>query len=828
MKKNLLILLLFTPTLLFSQIKSPEEFLGYQLGTRFTYHYKLIEYCKYLATSKPEYSQWIPYGTTNEKRELGQLIIANNGNISKLESIRTKHQEKLRGENLVTDNSKDLPLIINLSFNVHGNESAGSEAAIGLLYDLISNDTLFKVKSSYVILIDPCINPDGRDAYVTQFNRRNFKIGGNSDPNDQEHFEGSISGRYNHYLFDLNRDWIWQTQLETKQRLKFFTKWLPMVHADFHEQGYQNSYYFPPAAKPYLNFISNSTKELQESVGLSFSKLFDSNNWTYFTREVYDLFYPGYGDTYPILNGALAMTLEQGGIRGGLRAQKLDGDTITFVDRVKHHRALAGDLIRWSLSNEEKVKESFYKNHENARNNPANQFKTYLIPENQIEKSKALINLLKSNRVEMGIVGKDLLAKNAYSFKDETNSTIKINSKDLIISAYQSSSPIIKVMLDPVIELEDSLTYDITAWNLFDLHQINAFGLNEKILPLGNFEPINEKTSFTSDAIAYTLQPSQNSNQFEFLEKVIKAGFKVVFNDTDVIIHSKVFKSGQLFILKLKKELNFQEIINASNHFNIYLEPIYSFKSDNPVDLGSKHFIHYQSPKIAVIVDTNYDTNQQGELAYFFTQKNNMNVTFLPFNQLFKANLFYYSHIVFPTGSHKALTNEQFILLNDWIAKGGNCVVLESAIQLFDSKNGSSKYAMEMEKDTTIVHDIYQEKIRNQIGRSYSGNLLKVNVEISNPLLYGINNHHIYIINNTTDIFKPSNYWHTILETSPKVQVKGFLGNKSSQKLNTTQWMSFQEIGNGKLIWFGFNPLFRGIDTESLKAFSNCFIYNNF
>lgn len=828
MKKILLIVLITIPNLLYSQIKSPEEFLGYPLGTRFTYHHKLIEYCKYLAQSKPEYAQWTSYGTTNEKRELGEFILANHGNISKLESIRLKHQAQLQGESNSLDKWKDLPLIINLSFNVHGNESAGSEAAIGLLYDLMTNDTLFQTKSSYVILIDPCINPDGRDAYVNQFNMRNFNLGGNPDPFDQEHFEGSISGRYNHYLFDLNRDWIWQTQLETKQRMKFFTSWLPMVHADFHEQSFQHSYYFPPAAKPYLNFISNSTKELQESVGKSFAKLFDSNNWNYFTREVYDLYYPGYGDTYPILNGALAMTLEQGGIRGGLRAQKLDGDTITFVERVKHHRALAGDLIRWSIANESSVKESFYKNHDNARNNPANQFKTYLIPEDQIEKSTALINLLKSNRVEMNLAGKDLIVKNAYSFRNETNSTLKISSKDLIISAYQSSSPIIKVMLDPVIALEDSLTYDITAWNLFDLHQINAYGLSEKIVSIVNFEPNRALSNLKSDAVAYTLAPNQNEHQFEFLDKVLKSGFKVVYNDTDVSLDSKVYKSGQFFILKLKKELDFQQIVKLSNQLNLYLEPVFSFKSDNSVDLGSKHLINYQSPKIAVIVNPNFDTNQQGELAHYFTQKNHLNVTFLPLNHFFEANLFQYSHIIFPSGSHKSFTNDQFVLLNDWIYKGGNCVVLENAIQLFDSKSNSSHYSMALDLDTTVIHDKYQEKDRNEIGRGYTGNLVKVNVENSNPLMYGIDQSQIYLINNTYELYKPSKDWHPLLETTDNVRVKGFLGNKSKKKLNKTQWMSFQESGQGKVIWFGFNPLFRAIETEASKAFSNCFIYYNF
>ena len=158
-----------------------------------------------------------------------------------------------------------MPLIINLSFNVHGNEAAGSEAALKTMFQLVSS----KNKSTYyVILIDPCLNPDGREAYVTQFNRRNFLTEGNADPNDQEHFEGNTTGRYNHFSFDLNRDWVWQMQKETQQRVKLYRSWMPMLHADFHEQSFQHTYYFPPAAKPYLNFLSPSTLELQANMAI--------------------------------------------------------------------------------------------------------------------------------------------------------------------------------------------------------------------------------------------------------------------------------------------------------------------------------------------------------------------------------------------------------------------------------------------------------------------------------------------------------------------------------------------------------------------------------
>ncbi len=167
----------------FSQIKNPDQFLGYELGTRFTYHHQLVAYCKYVAEQKPSMATWQSYGKTNEGRELGILLLSKPGISNKLEAIKEQHRQMIVGQKAI---SNDLPLIINLSFNVHGNEAAGSEAALGAIYDLVKEDgLLIKATSDYVVLMDPCINPDGRDAYVTQFNRRNFTPGGNADPNDQ-------------------------------------------------------------------------------------------------------------------------------------------------------------------------------------------------------------------------------------------------------------------------------------------------------------------------------------------------------------------------------------------------------------------------------------------------------------------------------------------------------------------------------------------------------------------------------------------------------------------------------------------------------------------
>lgn len=799
------------------QLKSPDEFLGYPLGTRFTYHYQLVNYCKYVASQKPSMAEWISYGQTNENRELGMLILTKPELKGKLKMIQEQHIQVVQGQK---SPSADLPVIINLSFNVHGNEAAGSEAALGAIYDLVKDGgTLTNSSKEFVVLMDPCINPDGRDAYVTQFNRRNFTAGGNADPNDQEHFEGSTSGRYNHFSFDLNRDWVWQTQMETQQRIAFFQAWLPMVHADFHEQSYQHSYYFPPAAKPYLNFISNATKDLQTSVGKSFARLFDQQKWPYFTSEVYDLFYPGYGDTYPILNGALGMTLEQGGIRGGLQAQKSNSDTIRFIDRVNHHRQLAVNLVTWSLTNSESVKSSFYQNHVTARTNPSNLYKSYLIPKAEISKSTALIQLLQRNRIVVGQVDKDFQA-NAFSYLDQKNVPIKAYTGDLVISAYQSAAPMIQALLDPTPVLEDSVTYDITAWNLFQIHGIRAYGLKDKVSSVAYNESQFVENQVNENQVAYVFKPSQLASSF--VNSVLKAGYLVVSNDKSVVFEGQSFEPGHLWVLK--KQGSWEKLNLLANQAQVKLMGLASFRSDQGADLGSEHFLRIKPRKIGVITDAAFDVNQQGELAYYLTKQMQLNPSFIPFAQVFKTNLSTYSHLIFPNSKSIDVSKSQKILLDDYVRKGGQVILFEKSGHLISEKEIALK-DKEL-SDSTEIQVAYEDAERHEISKTLTGNLLDVQVEKSHPLGFRLGQNHMLIINQAEQLIAPNTKWKSIVKTTEKPLIYGFMGNLIKPKVANSLFLATYSVGTGNYIWFGFNPLFRAIPNQSMVLLENAILYH--
>jgi len=443
MKKLLLPIAFLCATLTLAQdIKSPSEFLGYELGTQFTRHHGVVDYYQYLASVASNRVQLQEYGKTNERRPLVLAYVSSAENMQNLESIREEHLKNTVGEGNSTK------AIVWLSYNVHGNESVSTEASMQTIYDLLTS------KSDYlentVVLVDPCINPDGRDRYVNWYNQ-NKNTPNNIDPNSKEHHEGWLSGRPNHYMFDLNRDWAWLTQIESQQRLKQFNKWLPHVHVDFHEQGVDNPYYFAPAAEPYHEVITDFQRDFQATIGKNHAKYFDANGWFYFTKEFFDLLYPSYGDTYPSMNGGIGMTYEQGGSgRAGLGVKTSIGDTLTLKDRIAHHHTTGLSTVEVASKNVQKLNDEFKKFYINKNF----KYKSYAM-NGEADKIDALTALLRQHNIEYNW-GKSGSAK-GYAYNTGRTQSIRMSPKSLVIHTDQPKGTLVKVLFEPRAKLSDSV-----------------------------------------------------------------------------------------------------------------------------------------------------------------------------------------------------------------------------------------------------------------------------------------------------------------------------------------------------------------------------------
>src|SRR6202035_4496291 len=336
-------------------VPTSESALGYPLGTRFTHWDRIVAYLQSLAAASNRVKMW-EYGQTYEGRPLKLVAFASSENLARLDAIREErlrladpaalsHEER---ERLVAH----LPVVVWLAYGVHGNEASSSEAAMAVAYLLAAGQgDIPGLLKNMIVLVDPLSNPDGRERYVHSFEERR-----GADPNPRataaEHWEPWPGGRQNHYLIDLNRDWAWASQEESRSRLAAYRAWEPQVYVDFHEMASESSYFFLHAAEPINPRIDHRILPWLETFGRANAAAFDHQGWVYYKAESYDLFYPGYGDSYPSLRGAVGMTYEMaGGGRGGLALTLPDGTLLTLADRVAHHLTTSLAPLRTAAAN---------------------------------------------------------------------------------------------------------------------------------------------------------------------------------------------------------------------------------------------------------------------------------------------------------------------------------------------------------------------------------------------------------------------------------------------------------------------------------------------
>ena len=272
MKKAVFLFISILSFLGFAQdtLQTPDAFLGYPLGSQFTRHHQVIDYVEYLAEKSP-YAQTKSYGKTYEGRTLQLVYLSAPENLAQLESLRKDHLRSIGYEIGERETTLEFSVVW-LSYNVHGNESTSTEAALKTLHTLVTEKQEWL--KNLIVILDPCINPDGRDRYVNWYNQVK-STPFDTHPTANEHFEEWPGGRYNHYYHDLNRDWAWLSQKESQQRLPQYLAWMPQIHVDFHEQGVDSPYYFAPAVEPYHEVLTDFQREFQVTIGKNHARYFD-------------------------------------------------------------------------------------------------------------------------------------------------------------------------------------------------------------------------------------------------------------------------------------------------------------------------------------------------------------------------------------------------------------------------------------------------------------------------------------------------------------------------------------------------------------------------
>jgi len=689
-----------------SKIPTFRQVLGYDAGDRVTSHAGIVRYMEALAAAAPNRLKVFDYGETWEGRKLIYAALGSEANIRRLAEIRAQIERIADPRKTPEADARKimagLPAVIWLSYGVHGNEISSPDAGLLTAYHLLAarNDKLVdQILAHVLVLIDPIQNPDGRDRFVHYFEQARG-LEPDASPVAAEHLEPWPGGRVNHYLFDLNRDWIALTQPEILDQVKVLREWFPLVYVDLHEMGADSTYFFSPESDPYNPHLTADQRESLKLFGHNNAKWFDKYGFDYFTREEYDAFYPGYGASWPEYYGAIAMTYEQASVRG-LVVRRSDETLLTFRDTVRHHFVASVSTLETAAVNREKLLDDFYRYRVTAIEEGSKEpIKEYILPRNR---DASATDKLAGILLEHGVEVKRATAPFRAGERDYPAGTY-------VVPMAQPSKRLIRTLLDPQTSMDDKFIaaeearrklkqrteiYDVTAWSLPLLFNVEAVANNA--VAQGNFEMAKSGRVLPGElheanATVAFLAPWGSEAAGRLLAAALRQDLRVLSSDKPFAQSGTKFPAGTLIFKVAGNPADLGErLARLARETGADVYGVNSGWVDEGVNFGSRYVLPVRKPAIALAWDTPAAASSAGAARFVLERQYGYPVTPVRTAQLNSVELAKFQVLILPDGgSYAGLLGDAGIQrVKEWVQAGGVIVALGGAVGfLTDSRVG--------------------------------------------------------------------------------------------------------------------------------------------
>ncbi len=817
-------------------IPLPSTVLGYELGSRFTDYRNQEQYLNRLTASCDRVKR-VFYGETYEHRPLQILIISSPRNLAQLEEIRTgnlkltdpRSLSKSDGDRL----TNSLPAIVWLSYGVHGNEASSTEAAIAVAYQLCAgtDERTTAILDNIVTIIDPSINPDGRERYVHWINGMASQVP-NANPEALEHSEPWPGGRTNHYFFDLNRDWAWQTQQESRARIKLYRSWMPQTHVDYHEMGYTSSYFFFPATAPFHEALPSEVKKWGEIYGKGNAEAFDRIGAQYYVGEEFDMFYPGYGDSWPTFNGAVGMTYEQAGhSRGGLAVRKPNGHVLTLWERARNHFTTSIASLETTVKHRRERLEDFLKYWRSAVDY-AGTVKGFLLEEGSDPgRASRLVSGLLSQGIEVHQLQEPARIEARRFFSKKT-------SRDLFpigtyyVSLRQPQGRLAQALLEPQAAVRDTFYYDVSAWSMPVAYGLQASstesGVPASARILTDPPLVHGQVSGGKAHYAYLI-PWERHKAATVAWQLLERGYSLSYATRQFEMGGRAFRAGTVVVFvgqngdSLYADL---ERLASTEGVDIYSSN--TGLAEKGISLGSDRIRPFKKPTVAVVAESPVSSNDFGELWYLMEQEYRIPFTAIRASELTHDELEHYNVIIIPDAGdlRQVIDSAGVDRLKRWMTNGGMLIGIDGAARFFvKSKSGLTAGVLQSDKkdEDKTKEEKEQEKAKKESAMRQSlfekeeyhrlaaipGTIYRVNVDTTHPIGFGMPPE-IFVFKQDGIPLELTESGHTVARFSnDSTEVSGYARPDRSKKIAGTAYIQDFKIGKGRAILFAESVTFR-------------------
>jgi hypothetical protein len=813
--------------------------LGHDHGEKITTPQQVLKYLDALSAAAPERTRLVHYATSWEGRPLKYLVISSLDNMSQLEANQDRMQ-KLVDPRLGDDESQQQLLrqtkpVSWLSYGVHGDEISSTDAALLAMYHLLAaqgDETVERILTESIVVLDPSQNPDGRARFVQHF-EQNLGLQPAIHQLAAEHQQGWPGGRTNHYLFDMNRDWFALTQPETRGRIKHFQKFFPVVHADVHEMEVDSSYYFPPPAEPYNPFISDRQLSNLNLYGKGNAAAFDQFDFDYFTREIFDAHYAGYGDTWPAFHGSIGMTFEMASARG-LVQRKDNGELLSYKDGVHRHFVSSMSTMQTTATNAQKLLKDLVE----YRSNALSDERLYIFSEGDRSLQRKLANKLTAQGIEV------------HRLQSTTRACGKSHSAgSYVVNAGQPAGWLVRTLLDADSPIDKAFwqekeknraqgiavdLYDVLAWSMPGLYGLEPTICQRKLEGLVLYDPKTPTHQRPTEAkFAYVI-PNNTSASMQFLAAGLRQGMPILNVDAEFTLPGRDFARGTLVIkVASLEEGMLHQLSQLAQQFDVELVPTDSSWTTAGANFGSPQVTQLKAPQIALVWDEPTYANAAGNTRFVIERQIGYPVTTIRTPYLASRDLSYFDVLFIPEGGDYAgeLGESGRKNLTAWVDNGGVLITAGSATQLLlENGLGLLSTKLEANQDASLqdggktelavasiidTEDEYLKIVsKGAIKPDYvPGVIVRGRVDHEHWLAAGVADT-VNLVLNGSDIYTPLKHGNGInvvrYAASEELLQGGYLWEQNRSQLAYKPAVMARSVGAGEVIAFTTDPAFRG------------------
>ncbi|WOT05413.1 M14 family zinc carboxypeptidase [Shewanella youngdeokensis] len=803
---------------------SPEAFLGYPLGRYLLRHDQVNYYLKQIAQQNPRVSIE-QTGHSHEGRQQLTAVITSKNNQQQLASIlqqrqQVKYQAKQTG-----------PLVIWLAYSIHGDEASGAHAALKLSHMLASSKEKWvtNLLENAVVLITPSQNPDGMDRFSTWANGYAGKVAV-SDSNHKEHKQGWPSGRTNHYLADLNRDWLFLRHPESQGRVALFHRWQPHYVGDFHEMGHEKSYFFQPGVPERTHPLTPlANQQLTAKLASYHQAALDSKKQQYFSRQLFDDYFYGKGSTYPDINGAIGVLFEQASARG--QQQNSINGVVSLQEAIANQYATSVSSLKGALALKTELQDyqsEFFKNkHQKANKKAPRQAGRLISTPNDNLRLKQLTVLLSQHKIEYYYLtnpltqgGKEFAVANSIFIPDT-----------------QAQSALLDALFDDVTEFADPTFYDVSAWNLqyaFDLTVRKNVKLELSVLSQAapKFNPVE----WSDKAVALLIDWRQ-SQATPALQQLLSQGVQVKFAAKPFSLAAKTgaldFPAGTLQIPLKQQAFSASELSQivkkVSQDLSIAVTPAYSSGAISGIDLGSPDFKIVRPIRPLIISGQGVSASEAGQIWYYLDSQLKVATSLVDASNLGSIKLSNYTHIIFADGKYTHLDESFSRQLGSFTSHGGVVIAQKGALNWLSKANflkanlRDARFYQQLFNGNGLAFD---QKEAFKAKQSIGGAIVELKLDPSHPINFGLNHMRLAVMKNMPLGFAQTGNDFSVAATyASQPLLSGYLAQEYQSSFANSPAIIVETRTKGAVVALADNLLFRNIWLGSEKVYANALYF---